>query len=143
MAVHDRQAIREAVVAQLAGKTAAAERVFKTREVPWRTAELPGIAVYANEETAEPASITQRDLRRTLSVAVLAVVSISEDVDDALDALALEIEMAMAADPQLGGAAFDSWLTGTKIEMTNAQGRLIGCVELTFDVRYYTAAPAA
>lgn len=54
MATHPRQAIREAVVALLiAAKTDAGYDVYPTREAPWRSIELPGIAVYSIEEASQ------------------------------------------------------------------------------------------
>lgn len=140
MEKHPRRLIREAVAKQLRFKTAAVERVFETREVPWKRAELPGIAVYALEESSEPDNL-QGDLRRSLTLAVLAVVLLTEDVDDAVDAIALEIENAMAADTTAGGTASSVVLSSTAIDVVDEQGRMVGVARLTFDVRYYTAAP--
>lgn len=144
MGTHQRQAIREAVVAQLRGKTGAEDRVFTTRAVPWKKTELPGIAVYTLEEAVGSARTLPRELVRTLTLAVLGVVSDGVDAgntDDQLDALALEIESAMHADPTFGGSpAEDSMLTSTAIEVTEDQGRPLGVVRLTYEVRYYTPA---
>jgi len=127
--MHQRQAIRTAVVAQLAFKTAAADRVFPTREVPWRKTDLPGIAVYSLEETKEPS-------KRRVKIAVLIVVAVSEQVDDVLDALSLEVETAMAVDMTFGGLALASRYTGMEAEITEVQGVPIGAMRLTYEAWY-------
>jgi hypothetical protein len=138
--LHPRHQIREAVVAQLLGATAAEERVFPTRFVPWKKLALPGIAVYALEETVEAVRTLPRELVRSLRIEVLAVVSGTEQVDDAVDALALEIETALHADPSFGGTAEDSLLSSTQIGTDEDQGRPLGAARLVYDVRYYTPA---
>ena len=102
---HERQQIRDAVVAQLKGtaptyRTAAGARVFKTRMVPIRTAELPALNVYVDSETVDTKSSAPVELTRTVVVAVEGWVSASDDVDDALD------DLGNLADPVvLGGRA--------------------------------------
>lgn len=139
MATHPRQEIREAVVARLLDATRAQSRVYPTREVPWRRTELPAIAVYALSEGADSSRIPG-DYVRTVAVAILACVSVSDKVDDELDAIALEIETAIATDTTFGGKAVDAYLTETVIEVTEEQGRPLGAVRLTYDVRYQTSA---
>jgi hypothetical protein len=138
MAVHPRETIRKAVVALLvAAKTDAGSSVFPTREVPWRNVELPGIAVYSLEETSEQ-SHPQAELVRHVVLAIHAVVRLSEAVDDALDALSQQIEIAMAADPTIGRIAFMSTLVGTEISVDESTARPVGAVRLAYDVRYHT-----
>jgi hypothetical protein len=135
MANHERQTIREAVVAALMGNTAAGSRVFASREVPWKRVELPGLAVYALDEAVEPQE-WRGDSRRRMTLAVLAVVMLTERVDEALDALALEVETILMATPTLGGA-HDIRYSGTQIGLDEEQGRPMGVARLTFDVVYF------
>ena len=140
MSTHPRQAIREAVVALLvAAGTDAGSDVYPTREVPWRSVELPGIAVYSLEESSQ--RITGgRDLDRSVVLAIHAVAQLSEGIDDALDALALQVEKAMAADPTLGGKALASYLAGTEISVDETTQRPVGAIRLAYEVRYHTTA---
>jgi hypothetical protein len=140
MAVHPRETIRKAVVALLvAAKTDAGDSVYPTREVPWRSVELPGIAVYALEESSQQ-SHPQADLDRHVVLAIHGVVRLSEGVDDAIDALALQVEKAMASDTTIGGTAVVSYLAGTEISVDESTSRPIGAVRLAYDVRYHTNA---
>lgn len=142
---HQRQLIREAVKAQLLGKTAAAARVYETRVVPWKRLELPAVAVYALEETVDRASqsTAPRELRRQLKLAIEVAVKAGTNLDDALDAVALEVERALHADPTFGDTASDSILESTQISLAEEGDTLIGLALLTFSVTYFTMAPEA
>lgn len=144
-ALHHRTIVRRAVRDLLKGKTTAGERVDTTRVDTWRDNELPAISVYTTVEDVDDASIetAPRELTRDVEVEVVGVVSSSERMDDAMDALALQIETVMHADPFLGGVAGDSILTGTEANIHNEGKRLIGIVVLTYKVTYRTLAPEA
>jgi hypothetical protein len=140
MALHPRQVLRQAVVDLLKrSNTAAGESVFPSREVPWRSVELPGIAVYSLEESSDRQH-TEGELVRHVVLAIHAVVRLNELVDDALDELALQIEKAMAADQTLGGIAVSSFLSGTDISVDESTARPVGAIRLAYDVRYHTTA---
>lgn len=139
--MHERQAIREAIVTALTNETAADDRVFKTRLAPLPRALLPAISVYTQDEETEPASkrTAPRELKRTVTVGIDAWCSAKEDVDDALDDLALEIEAAMdEADQGLGGTAFDCVLARTEVGFKTDGDRPMGCVHLEYEVTYHT-----
>lgn len=137
MAVHPRQAIRQAAAEALKYKTAADERVYTSREVRWKSVELPGIAVYTPDETSD--ELGEECLERVTSMGVVGVVSVTEAVDDTMDALALEMERAVGADPTLGGSASGLVLKATATRIADEQGRPVGAVELTYEVTYLTA----
>ncbi len=141
--MHPRQRIREAVAAQLTGKTAAGNRVFPTRAVPLRRVELPALAVYTPSESVEPASrqTAPRELRRVVQVVVEGVVNRAAGVDDALDALALEVETALHVDDSLGGAASDLLLLSSELDVFDDAAQTVGVVRLEFEATYYTLAP--
>lgn len=140
MALHPRQAIREAVVALLVeAKTAAGSAVYASRGVQWRNVELPGIAVYTIEETSDRKH-PQGNLDRHLVLAIHAVTQLGENVDDALDDLSLEIERAMAADQTLGGTALFSYLSGTEIDVDESTSQPVGGIRLAYAVWYHTSA---
>ncbi len=153
MAIHKRQAIREAVKAQLIGvgpngydyRTAAALRVYATRVLPWKRGELPAIAVYMLEESVAPESkaTAPRELTRNAQLAIEAAVKAGDNVDDALDAIALEIERAIHSDETLAGTASDAVLATTELNVAEDGERLVGFVRLTYSVTYYTYAPEA
>lgn len=143
---HQRQLIREAVKdALVAANTAAGSRVYKTRKVPHRLPELPAISVYTLEESVDPESATTapRYLTRRMQLMIEAVMECDpdENIDDALDDMALEIERAMHADDSLDGTCMDSIPAGTEIEVAIQGQREIGLLQLTYTVTYETNAP--
>lgn len=142
---HQRQLIREAVRAQLLGKTAAADRVYETRTVPWRTVELPAISIYTLDETIDPDSrqTAPRELTRQLRLQVLGVVRVGANVDDQLDALAEEVERAIDADPNFAGTAFDSILQSVQLAVDIQGDRPVGELQMVYAVTYNTDAPKA
>lgn len=143
---HQRKVIRDKVVALLSGETEAEARIYASRIRSIRNSEFPLILVYTRGEQVDgDPSTAPRELTRRLDVEIAgAVVGLDEAaVEDALDALALEIETAMHADPYLAGEAGDSILVGTESDIDQEGDRLIGMVQLTYSVTYRTMAPEA
>jgi hypothetical protein len=141
--MHERQAIRDAIVARLiAANTSAANRVKKTQLAPQPEALLPAITISSQDEETDPASRTSspRELKRRHTVEIVgwAAVEPNGAIDDALDALALEIETAMDGDVWLANTAFDSVLTTTELGLSLDGRRPMGAVRLTYEVTYHT-----
>ncbi len=138
---HERQDIRDAIVAQLVeAETSAGARVLKTRLEPVRTSQLPCLAVYTEDETVDPstASTAPRELKRIVRVAITAFTVATENVDDALDDLALEVETAMDVDLNLDETAFDSVLLSTEYDLKMEGERPLGAIRLVYRVVYHT-----
>jgi hypothetical protein len=138
---HPRQLIRDAVTALLTGETVAETRVFKTRMVPYRRAQLPALAVYSLNEPVERGNAAPKELERRLELAIEGALIGTDNVDDALDDLALEIETAMHADDTLTDTAEDSILSSTELEVVEDGDRTVGLVRLVYSVTYFTHAP--
>lgn len=140
--MHERQAIRDAVVAALTGETAAGARVEASRFEPAQTDELPMVCVYTLEESVEgsSANTAPRELTRTLRVAVDAYAGVpaNGDIDTSLDDLALEIETAMDADLNFSGNAAESLLSSTEVMIDMTGERPFGCAHLVYEMTYRT-----
>lgn len=144
--MHERQAIRQQVIAMLTGTaprfaTAARDRVCSTRQEPERTAELPAINVYTDGEevTSDSVQTAPRELTRQVTIAIEAwAAATATRVEDQLDDLALEIETAMDSSVDLNGAAFMSILQSTAIGFKLDGARPMGCIHLEFLVTYHT-----
>jgi hypothetical protein len=146
--VHQRTAIRTFVRDLLKnGGTAAGTRVHKFQVDPRRLNQLPALSVYILEEAVEDDSKTTapRELERRAPLVIEGWVGEQEgtDIDDALDALALEVETLMHADPYLGGTvgAAGAVLEDTAIAVLEQGDRRLGMVALVYGVTYYTLAP--
>lgn len=148
--MHPRKLIRQAVVALLTNATSAGARVQGTRVEPHK--KLPALSVYTLSESVErdaSANTAPRELTRDVKIEITGWVAHSDvlPVDDAMDELAEQIEAAMDVDPYLAGAAGDSVLEETVMQVVEDDGRsdpMIGVITLTYSVTYYTspAAPA-
>ncbi len=144
MPTHERQAIREAVIDQLIGdspyNTSAGLRVTKSRMAPHAQAQLPAISVYTDDESVDPASrmTAPRELKRTVQLAIEAWVVADADVDDALDAIALQIETAMDADLEFDETAYSSVLASTETGIKLDGNRPMGAVRMVYTVVYHT-----
>jgi hypothetical protein len=142
--MHERQSIRDAIVAALATAvddefpTAAGARVYKARKNPLRLGDLPAICVYTDDEAIEKSNEAPRELKRIVRVAVDCWVRASENVDDDLDDLALEVETAMDADLSLDRNAFDSMLASTEIGISPDGATPIACAHMVYEVAYHT-----
>lgn len=145
---HPRKLIRNAIVAVLkAAATAADQRVFKSRSIPWRTVELPAISVLCVTEEVDEASAqtTPRELVRSADIVLdlVAWVPADGDVDDVLDDLAEQVEAAMDANRYLDDTASDSRLVSSEFGEVPEGNRPIGALRLTYRVQYLAHAPAS
>lgn len=134
---HPRQVIRKAAVAALVGKTAAEDRVFSSRVTPYHMVELPVLSVFAAEESVSPdAARSPRILDRVLQLAIEGAVKLSENVDDAIDDIAEQIENVMHFDATLGGVCDDLILDSTDLDILEEGDIAIGMFRLVFTVTY-------
>ena len=135
MTVHKRQKIREAVAERLRPL----HPVYLNRLDPLQRGELPCLAVYSRNEPVETVSLARKQ-RRTLELVVDGYLPVSAaPLDDDLDALALRIEQALAADPRLGGLVENVALAATTLDAVSDGAIKAGVVRMTFAVTYTTA----
>lgn len=142
---HPRTLVREAVIAALTNATAAGARVTDTKVEPHKKHELPAISVYTLHEPVRPESsdAAPRELTRDVKVEITGWVTPSATVTvaRAMDDIAAEIETVMDANRYLSGAAGDSLLEDTEMQVVEDNGGdpLVGIVTLTFSVEYRTS----
>lgn len=135
---HVRQQIREAAAAALTGLTTTGARVFQSRIRPLRDADLPCLLVNTDEETIDGATIAGM-LERTLTLQIRAVAKVADDLDDTLDTMLAEVEVALATQT-LGGRAKNIELTKIEIELNDDLEKPVGIATASYQVSYYTAA---
>lgn len=140
MANHIRQQLREAFAAQVTGLTTSGARVFQSRIRNLADADLPGLRIYTEQEDiADNAGTTYQsspDLQhRTLALRCEAVAKANANLDDTLDLMCKEVELALAANPTLGGLAkVQCWLTGTDIGMDGSGEHPVGKAVMTWKI---------
>ena len=136
MANHLRRQIREAAATRVTGLATTSSRVFQMRVYPLQVAELPGLLVFTNNETAQRLTLGAPSImERSLELVVEGYARATSNLDDTLDGIAKEVEVAIAADYGLGGLAKAATLRSTQVELVDAD-QPIGMVRLTFDVTY-------
>lgn len=142
MANHLRRQIREAIASAVTGLTTTSTRVFQDRVYPLeRGTGLPGLLVYTLAETSERKSFGAPGLmERVLRVQVVAVAEGVSDLDDTLDGICKEVEIALAMPcASLAGIAKTITLTSTDIELQGTSVRPVGQAAMTYEVVYMAA----
>jgi hypothetical protein len=140
MANHLRQQIRERVGTLLTGLTTTGGRVYQSRVYPVAAANLPGLTLYTAEESAEIMTLgSPRRSERTLSLIVEARAKATTNLDDTLDTICKEVEIAMAADPTLNGLVNDHHLARTSIELAGEGEQPVGVATMEFTIMYDVA----
>ena len=145
---HPRTAIRDALVDRLKTKvddvflTDAGNKIYGSRSKPLFDQFLPAILIYARNENILEEKFTTDGFgatKRELDIAFEAVILGDDEVDNALDNIAGQIE-----------DAFDGWemptrksdilkLKSTEIDISIDGSKIYGAVRLTYTITYYTA----
>tara|TARA_Y100001973_G_C5148886_1_gene306989 strand:- start:60 stop:506 length:447 start_codon:yes stop_codon:yes gene_type:complete len=138
---HLRQQIRERAATRLTGLSTTGSNVFQSRTYPLERASLPGICIFTNEETSEIQSQgNPRNVQKILSLSIQGFATQGfTGVDDTLDTISKEIEIAMQGDINLNNLAQDSYLSETSISISGEGEKEIGSVTLTYTVIYQHA----
>tara|TARA_Y100000310_G_scaffold342185_1_gene444186 strand:+ start:7654 stop:8106 length:453 start_codon:yes stop_codon:yes gene_type:complete len=139
---HLREQIREQVVADLTGLTTTGANVFKGRVYPLEASNLPALLIYTDDEEIvleQRAMGAVRKLFRKVELIVEAQAQgISNAVEDTIDTICKEVEVALASDISLNSLAVDSYLEKTeKVEDGNGK-KYAGFVKMTYAVFYRT-----
>lgn len=144
MTVHVRAQIRAAAKVLLVGTPTAGANVFVGRTWPTGDEVLPALLLYTLDEPAFDSAMSGRRQQRTvvLKVEGRARATDDEELLDTLDALALDVETALLADPHLGTLAKDIMLVGTVTQTTAGGDKRAGQIDMSFQIEYHTAAGA-
>lgn len=134
---HARTQIRKAVVNALKGNTAAENRVYESRVYPLDDPKLPALLVFTPQESMGQPSIQRpRTQMRQLQLMVEGYLKARGDIDSDADALALEVEQLLGADPTLGGLVKDAMLDTTATRLSGEGEKPVAIVSLTFLILY-------
>ena len=136
---HVRKLIRDDVKTTLTGLATTGANVFQTRLFSLGENKLPAICIYTKSESTEYVTISRpRTQIRTLDVAVEFFVKATANVDNAIDAVALEIEEALYADPTRGGNAKDTKVADFEADYNSDGEQSVGVGRFTISVEYAT-----
>ena len=140
MANHLRRQIRERAATTLTGLTTTGSNVFQSRVYPMQSAGLPGLCIYTTDEAIEIQSMGgTRNVSRDLTLIVEGYATDSANVDDTLDQIGKEIEIAMSGDITLNDLAQDSYLSSVEITLSGDGTTGIGKITHSYNVVYQNA----
>jgi hypothetical protein len=140
MANHLRRQIRERAATTLTGLTTTGSNVFQSRVYPMESAGLPGLCIYTTDEAIEIQSMGgTRNVSRDLTLIVEGYATDSANVDDTLDQIGKEIEIAMSGDITLNDLAQDSYLSSVEITLSGDGSTGIGKITHSYTVVYQNA----
>ena len=135
---HPRQTIRESLVTLLTGLPLTGSRVYGSRLSPVEEGSLPALRIYADREQASPLVIHAQTTReRDITYRIEIVARANADLDDALDAIAEQVEGALVA------AADSTWLGGTlgalstEIELSDDVSQPVGIARLGITINTF------
>ena len=136
---HVRRQIREAVVAAVTGLATTGSRVFASRVYPLEAADLPCLTVMTLSETSNVIGMSPSVmLERRVAFEVAAHAQALTGLDDALDQICVEVEVALAA-PALAGLTNDgATLTATEFSVDGSSEQPVGRAAMRYDITYYT-----
>jgi hypothetical protein len=148
---HPRALLRRAAQSQLLNRTPAFENVQRRKRKTYDRDELPVVDVYADTEEVDERSheTAPRELKRFPQLLIKGVLKETDnivsqhdnDMEDALDEFALQIEAAVALDETLSGSVSDIALLRTDIEIDEEGEQRVGWVLLTYKVTYFSYQP--
>jgi hypothetical protein len=135
---HVRKQIRDDVVTTLTGLITTGTRVFASRVYPNEAGKLPLLCVYSLNEASELIAMNGNQLLRSLEIVVEGYAKAKANLDDTLDAIAKEVEEALAVDPTRGGIAHKTVINDTEISLSEEGEQPIGVIRMSFQVDYVT-----
>ena len=139
---HPRTVIRRTVVVRLREyATAAGNNVFDSRSKSLFDRHLPALLVYARDERVVDGRYDgdgSMALKRELELCVEAVDKGSDDVEERLDDIALEIEAALDGFTLPERRADVFRLKSTETDVAVDGSKTYGAIRLTFSVTYHT-----
>ena len=136
---HVRKQIRDKVASILKSNVGLVKRrVYTTRVHPLNDTNLPAISVYTGSETSQRMNLGVTDVIRQLALEIDVYVRETSKFDDDVDAIAVQVEEAMADNFTLDGLAKFVVLTSTQIQFDGDADQILGVAKLTYSVQYVT-----
>lgn len=128
---HIRKQIRDAVAALVTGLPLTGANVFVSRSIAVAKEQRPALCIYTLEE-ASGLDGSAQGLRREVTVIINIVLHARDSFDDDVDAIAVNVETAMAAQRTLGGLAYDCVLQSTRIGLQGQGENTVALAEMSF-----------
>lgn len=136
MAYHLHRQIREKVETALGNLATSGARVYSNRIQPMADANLPGLRIFADEDGATVGTIhAPHLLERELRLSVECCAKVATSLDDTLDLMSQEVEVALSAGITIGSTHLDCIYTGMSFDDEQSD-KPVGIKRLNFSVTY-------
>lgn len=132
MANHVRQQVREAVATAVTGLTTTGSRVFQSRVYQLQETDLPCLIVTTDGDTREYLTAhNPAEVEVTIAVRIDGYARAISNLDDTLDLISKEVEIAMA-----GSSLADFIeLAGTQIDQSVTGKQPVGIVSMVYRIK--------
>jgi hypothetical protein len=137
---HMRTQIRDALVTLLTGLSTTGNNVFKSRVEQIPDSKLPALNIVTNNEDVALTTVGTKVYEKNLTVAIFVKCKATDDVDEVIDQVMLEVEPVLAANPTLGGLITDITLTAADAETRLEAEKETGQGVLAYIANYYVNA---
>ena len=135
MAAHLHTQIRAAVVTALTGLTTSGPRVYANRLMQLPDALSPTLNVTLDEESAEALTIHQASAERRLTLVVACHAKAAAGLDDTLDLMSKEVEIALAAGITVAARVLPCDYTGMSYD-DELGDKPVGVKRLTYSILF-------
>jgi hypothetical protein len=137
---HVRKQVRDAVIGMLSGATSAAARVWPNWTIAPGVEQCPYIKVETGQGSVDRATLDDAQVRDVI-VDVVLHVAVSDAADDALDALAVQVETALPADTDLGIGVSEFALSGEILDQERVNPAEVASLRMRYVARVATDGP--
>lgn len=136
MADHLHRQIREAMESKLTGLATTGTNVFANRLAALPEAKLPALRLFADREGAEALTVHRPTaLQRTLEVVVECCAKAAGNLDDTLDLINKEVEVALSGGITVGGRTLDLTYLGMELDLEPGD-KPVGVKRLRFSIPF-------
>lgn len=140
MADHVRQQLRDQIAAILTGLTTTGSKVFKSRAYPIQEIDLPCLLVKTENERVDYLTINPpAQQERNITITVEAVARANSNLDDMLDKICKEVEIAIENAVTISK---DIQLAGTNIDTSVVGSQPVGMATMIYRMKVYTLSNA-
>jgi galactitol-specific phosphotransferase system IIB component len=142
--MHARKQIRDAVTVMVTGLQTTRANVFPSRVYSLDSDQLPSLSIFTgdsgNDELVSRITLgSPPKFHRVCPLIIEGHASAADDVDDLLDQISLEVEVAMSAVLTVSGKTINAQLISTSKELIGDAEDQIGIVRLLYTVPYVTS----
>ena len=121
----------------LTGLSTTGSNVFQSDVYPLENADLPALCIYTQDEEIEVGAMGDpRVCHSTMTLIVDGYAQTSSNLDDQLDQIGIEVQVAMAGDIDINNLVKDSYLSSVDISYSGEGTSPIGIIRHNYSVLY-------